>query len=361
MNEKHNFLLKTVPLLAVGLILFFIYLLVLVDIPEMIHVISRVNIAIYILAAAALLIETTLFASAWQYLLIPLSVKISMKKTFLFVWVGVFVDLLIPAESVSGDIAKVYLMSKEPDVNAGKVVASLISMRILSGITSTATLSISFLAMLMLDYTINNTMIQILVIVTVLSALAFLLLIVLCLKENWTERLVYASVNLLERLSRGRLKLADIRTRIVDGLKAFFGSLKILSSKPITLILPTVLYIFAWVFSIAIVFLVFAAIGYSDPGGPLILLLKTMIIYTLLVAIKSIPLGIPAEVGLPEIFLTSSFILFGIPIEISAAVTVLTRILTVWLRFFIGFIAVQWLGIRSLIGSGSIIDAKNKI
>ncbi len=361
MNEKHNFLLKTVPLLAVGLILFLVYLLVLVDIPEMIHVISKVNVAIYILAAVALLIETTLFAATWQYLLIPLSVKISMKKTFQFVWVGIFTDLLIPAESVSGDIAKVYLISKEPDVNAGKVVASLISMRILSGITTTATLLISFLAMLILDYTVSLLMIQVLVIVTVLSALAFLLLIVFCLKENLTKRMVYALASFLEWLSRGRLKLEHIRARIIDGLKAFYGSLKVFSTKPITLVLPIVLYIFAWGFSIAIVFLVFAAIGYSDPGGPLILLLKSMIVYTLLVAIKSIPLGIPAEVGMPEIFMTMSFILFGIPEEISAAATVLTRILTVWLRFFIGFIAVQWLGIRSLIGSGSIIDAKNKI
>ena len=56
-----------------------------------------------------------------------------------------------------------------------------------------------------------------------------------------------------------------------------------------------------------------------------------------------------------------SFMLFGIPPDVSAAVTVLTRILTVWLRFFIGFAAVQWLGVRGLMESGVFGKAKNEV
>lgn len=318
-NGKHGFLLKTVLLFVVGLLLFLLYLLLFVDIPEMIGVVQQVDVAIYSLAALALLSDTTLFALAWQYLLIPLSVKVSMKKTFLYMWVGVFTDLLIPAESVSGDIAKAYLMSKEPDVNPGKVAASLVSLRIIGTIITTATLFISFFALLMFDYSISGVMIQILVAVTVMSALAFLLLIIFCFKEVWTKRLIYALMDFAEWISRGHLKLRRFRTRIIEVLKAFYDSLRIFGSKPVKLILPIIFYILAWGFSVAIVFLVFAAIGYSDPGGPLILLLKTLVVYTLLVAIKSIPIGVPAEVGIPEIFMTMSFIFFGIPREISAA------------------------------------------
>ena len=358
-NGKHKSLLKTVPLLAVGLLLFLLYLLLFVDIPEMIGVMQQVNVAIYSLAALALLSETTLFTLAWQYLLIPLSVKVPVKKTFLYVWVGVFTDLLIPAESVSGDIAKAYLMSKELDVNPGKVAASLVSLRILGTFTATATLFVSFFALLMLDYSISGVMIQILVAVTVMSALAFLLLVILCFKEGWTKRLIYALMDFAEWISRGHFRLRRFKTRIIVGLKVFYESLRIFGSKPFKLILPIVFYILAWVFSVAIVFLVFAAIGYSDPGGPLVLLLKTLVVYTLLVAIKSIPIGVPAEVGIPEIFMTMSFILFGIPQEISAAATVLTRILTVWLRFLIGFAAVQMLGVTNLIGRGDFVKAKD--
>ncbi|MCK4933614.1 flippase-like domain-containing protein [Candidatus Bathyarchaeota archaeon] len=361
MSEKRKFLLRTVPLLVVGLLLFLLYLVIFVDIPEMINVIQQVDLFIYSLAAVALLSDTALFALAWQYLLIPLSVKVPMKKTFLYVWIGVFTDLLIPAESVSGDIVKVYLMSKEPNVNPGKVVASLVGLRILAAITTVATLSISFLVLLMLDYSISGVMVQILFAVTVMSALAFILLVVFCFKESWTERFIYSLMNFIEWISRGRLKLGHFQTKISDGLKVFYQSLRIFSSKPIRLIPPIILYVSAWSISTWIVFIVFTAVGYSDPGGPFILLLKTVVVYTLLMAIKSVPIGIPAEVGIPEIFMTMSFILFGIPEEISAAVTVLTRILTMWLRFLIGFVAVQWLGIKNFIGSENIVKAKDKI
>jgi len=69
-------------------------------------------------------------------LLNTLSVKSTLSKAFQFIWVGYFVDLLIPAESVSSDISRIYLMSKESGENAGKVTASVIAHRILSTIIS---------------------------------------------------------------------------------------------------------------------------------------------------------------------------------------------------------------------------------
>ena len=123
MSEKHRILLRTIPFIAIGLLIFVLYLVLFVDIPEMISIIQRANMLIYSLAALTLILATFFFALTWQHLLLPLSIKISMKKTFAYVWIGVFTDLLIPAESVSGEIAKAYLMSKEPNVNSGKVIA----------------------------------------------------------------------------------------------------------------------------------------------------------------------------------------------------------------------------------------------
>jgi len=100
--------------------------------------------------------------------------------------------------------------------------------------------------------------------------------------------------------------------------------------------------------------------GYLEPNIP-VLLLKAAVVYALLVAVKSIPIGVPAEVGLPDIIITTLFILFGVRPDISAAATVLTRILTVWLNFFIGLVAVQWFGVKSLMESGVFGKKKNKV
>jgi uncharacterized membrane protein YbhN (UPF0104 family) len=56
------------------------------------------------------------------------------------------------------------------------------------------------------------------------------------------------------------------------------------------------------------------------------------------------------EVGLMEIIITSLYSMLGVPLSISAMATVLTRVITVWLRFFMSFVAFQWVGIKALVG-----------
>ncbi|MCW4052424.1 MAG: flippase-like domain-containing protein [Candidatus Bathyarchaeota archaeon] len=360
MNERNRILLRTVPFLAIGLLVFVAYLVLFVNIDEMIQVIRNTDLIIYSSSAVMLFIGTIFFTLTWQYLLFPLSVRISMKKAFAFVLVGVFADLVIPAESVSGEIVRTYLVSNEPDVNPGKVVASLVGQRIMGTVTTTVTLFISFLGLLALDFAISGLMLQILAVITILSAFAFVFLMVLCVKEKWTERLVIKLMHFIGKISRGRLKLERFQARIIDAMRAFYESMRVFSSKPKTLVLPAVFNVSSWISSFLVVFLVFISIGYLE-ANLTVFLLKIAVVYTLLVAIKSIPLGVPAEVGLPEIIMTTMFTLLGIPPSISAAATFLTRILTVWVNLFVGFAAVQWLGVTSLMRSGIFGKAKNQI
>ena len=91
-------------------------------------------------------------------------------------------------------------------------------------------------------------------------------------------------------------------------------------------------------------FLVFVSLGH-----PVSFVLLT-IVYSIIVIIQNIPIGVPGEVGVVEIVMTGVYGLFGVPLGISVAATVLIRVLTVWFRFLLGFVAVQWIGIKTLIG-----------
>jgi len=46
--------------------------------------------------------------------------------------------------------------------------------------------------------------------------------------------------------------------------------------------------------------------------------------------------------------MTSLYTLLGVPIAAAAVATLLTRIITLWLRLLIGGLTVQWLGIKGL-------------
>jgi uncharacterized protein (TIRG00374 family) len=109
---------------------------------------------------------------------------------------------------------------------------------------------------------------------------------------------------------------------------------------PKTLFAASALYIIAWIMNLSIFYLTFLSIGYISISWSAIL-----VVCSIFMAVKSIPVGVPFEVGLPEITLTTLFILLGIPPDISATATILTRILTHWLRLFIGFVVQQYVGV----------------
>jgi len=100
----------------------------------------------------------------------------------------------------------------------------------------------------------------------------------------------------------------------------------------------------SWVFAVAASYLVFVSLRVEVPLS--VILVTT----TIVAAIKSIPIGVPFEMGLPEITMSGLFSLLSpsVTLEIALTGTLLIRVLTLWMRFFIGFAAQQWLEIRPI-------------
>jgi uncharacterized membrane protein YbhN (UPF0104 family) len=80
-----------------------IYILYFVGISGLIDVIGKMNIGIYGLAVASLIISLTFHTLVWFQLLNSLSIKLGFRRTYVLYWVGVFVDNLIPG-GWSGDL-----------------------------------------------------------------------------------------------------------------------------------------------------------------------------------------------------------------------------------------------------------------
>jgi len=342
--EKRLTIKRTVPFLLIGLLIFICYLYFFVDIPEMITIIQRIDLFYYLLAVVALLLNTLLYSMAWHYFLLPLSVNVPFRKTLLFVLIGTFIDLLIPAESISGDASKAYLMSKDSGENAGKVVASVVSHRILSMIITLSSLTISSLSLLILQYKLPALVLNLILLVALGTAISLIFIFLLCLKEQLTEKSIDLLLRFFAFILRGRLKLASLRTKATKALSAFHQSIEVLGRHPRSLVRPVFFSMVAWFLGILLSYLVFVSLGH-----PVSFVLLT-IVFSISSTIQNIPIGVPSEVGLVEIVMTSLYGLLGVPLDISAAATVLIRALTVWFRLLLGFVAVQWIGIKALIG-----------
>ena len=341
-TEKGLSLKRTVPFLLVGILVFLAYIYFFVGINELLAIIQSVNLFYYGIAVAVLFLTMFVNSLAWQYFLRPLSVKVPLRKTFLFTWIGVFVDLLVPSESISGDASKVYLMTKESGENTGKVVASIVSHRILAMVISLGSLVFSSIVLYIIGYELPSAVLNLVLIIIVGTAVTLFFIFLCVLKETLTQKIIDAVIRFLVFVTRGRLKLDSLRTKATKALTAFHGSIELLFKNPKHLVLPVVFAVISWLLSIFISYFVFVSLG-QEVDFVLI-----TIVYSISVNVQSIPLGIPAEVGVVEIVMTSLYGLLGVEAGIAAAVTVLIRLLTVWLRIIIGFVAVQWIDLKDL-------------
>jgi uncharacterized protein (TIRG00374 family) len=138
-------------------------------------------------------------------------------------------------------------------------------------------------------------------------------------------------------------------------LKAFHQAIDILSAHPMSLVPPVVFSIISWIFSLLISLLIFLSLGYPFSFS---IIVTVVTVYSISAAIQAIPAGIPAEVGIVEPIMISLYALLGVPVDIGSAATILTRILTVWLRLFVGFAATQWVGIKTLTDSSSSVSTE---
>jgi len=341
-TEKGLSLKRTAPFLTVGILIFLAYIYFFVGITEIITIIKSVNLFYYGIAVTVLFLSMIINSLTWQYFLRPLLVKVPFRKTFLFTWIGVFVDLLVPAESISGDASKVYLMTKETNENTGKVVASVVSHRILAMIIALGSLIFSSFMLYTIQYELPAFVLNLVLLIIVGTGVTLFFIFLFILKETLTQRIIDAVLRFLAFVSRGRLKIDSMRTKATKALSAFHGSIAVLLKNPKNLVVPVFFSIVSWIFSILLSYLVFVSLGH-----PVDFVLIT-IVYSISVNIQSIPLGIPAEVGVVEIVMTSIYGLLGVETGIAAAATVLIRLLTVWLRIIIGFVAVQQIDLKDL-------------
>jgi uncharacterized protein (TIRG00374 family) len=117
--------------------------------------------------------------------------------------------------------------------------------------------------------------------------------------------------------------------------------MKDIMRNPKKLIIPIFYLALNWIASMSIPYLVFLSLRFPVSWG--VIFVTTSIV----IAVKSIPVGVPFEVGLPEIAMTTVYHALGVPPEIAATSTVLSRLITLWLRFGVGFAAYQWTEIKA--------------
>ena len=347
-SPKPKITLKTVIFPLIGIAAFFLYIYVFqVDIPAIIATAQRADLVPYALAVALSLIEVFFFSMSWRVLVNFLLIKLSVIKSYLFVWYGIFVDIIVPAESVSGEALRVYLITKEQgNSTCGRAVASLVTHRLL-GMAMNVVVLILGMVLLFSETQIDPLIFNLILFLAVGITVTLLLIMLFSFKEQWSLKVINWLVRLGKFLSRGRWhgQLTKIKEDACRIAKSFHDSMKEFKHSPKALASSLFYLSITWVFSLSIPYLVFMSLRF--PVSWSVILITSAIV----LAVKSVPIGVPFEVGLPEITMTTLYTsLIGIQYAgICATATILTRLITLWFRFFVGFIAQQWLELKPVL------------
>jgi len=354
-SPKPKVTLKTFLFPLIGILAFLAYIyLFQVDILAIITTAQRADLFLYALAIVLSLAEVLFFSVSWRVLANFLLIKLSVIKSYLFVWYGIFVDILVPAESVSGEALRVYLVVKEQGENTfGRVVASLVTHRLL-GMGMNVAVLILGMVLFFTETQIDPLIFNLVMFLAIGITVTLLLIMFFSFKEKLSLKVIDGIVRLGKFLSRGRWQgqLNKIKENACNIARSFHDSMKEFKNHPKALVFSLFYLAITWVLSLSIPYLVFMSLRFPVSWGVI------LITSNIVLAVKSVPIGVPFEVGIPEITMTTLYTSLGVPAGISATATILTRLITLWLRFFIGFTAQQWLELKPILAPASKMPMK---
>jgi len=340
-------LVKSIIFMISGFVVFLLYLYFVAGIENMMSVFREIDFynysLYYTLAIVAMILSVLLYSMSWNALMSSISVKVGLKKTFLYCWLGNFVDLVIPFETVSGEITKAYLVYRETNDQPGKVIASVIAHRILT--TSIVLSSLVVSSLLLINKYNIDVKILYLLLATIFGSLALIIgLILLSLKVGAAEKIVDLLLNFIAPMFRERLNVLSIKEKAHLNLLQFHDGFKLFSRRKRILLSAATCSFFAWLLHLSVYFLVFYALGFDKV---FVKVYEMAVVYSISVAVQSTPIALPT--GLVEIAMTSLYILFGFPTAISGAATLFIRVITFWLQIIVGYVISQWIGVKNLL------------
>jgi uncharacterized protein (TIRG00374 family) len=346
---------KTFLFPILGLVGFFLFIyLFQVDINGIVETVKTINPLLYTAAIACGLLEVLFYSVSWRILANHLGIKMTLWKTYLYVWYGLYVDIVLPAESISGEVTRAYLLARDQCGFFGKIVASLFTHRLL-GMAMNVVILVVGVVLLSVEGQVSTVVFNLIVFIAVAITALMAAMGVFSFKLTWTLKLIDAVTRFAEKVSRGKWALAKLREEAFKISEHFHQGMTEYRHNAKPIVGSFVCLIITWVFSLSVSFLVFFALGY--PVSWSIILITAAIV----LAVKSVPIGIPFEVGIPEAAMTTLYVAMGVPAALAATATILSRIITLWFRFFVGFAAQQYIEFKPTLSQTADMEkTKNK-
>jgi uncharacterized protein (TIRG00374 family) len=329
----------TGSMLILGMVILAIYIY-LVGFWNIIAVISKLDLRIALAAVAIDILCIGLLTYSWKFLLA--GGRLRFPLAYEIILVSMFGDMMIPTGSISGEIMRISMTNKRTGISIGEVTCSVLLHRLLLGVTFGLVLGIAFMILTLFDLASIPMMIILGVIaITSMVTGAFGLFASFNIERfdglilKWSERIVKV-IRFFRRGVEGEM----IRAKISEGRTNFQRAICLVRKR--NMIASTLVMLARWFLIALIPYLMFLSLGYPVKYEFI------LIISIFLSMVNLMPIGIPGLVGVMEVAMTAVFVAFGIPADIAASATLLTRLVVFWFELGLATLGASLQGVRGL-------------
>jgi len=341
---KYFSIRKSFFFIFIGLTVFVLYLYFFAGFKQILVVLNGINPQQYAfffsLAIGAVLIGNFFWLASWRAVLGKLSVKISLKNAFLYYWAGYFVDLVVPCETVCGELTRLYLVHKETNDNYGVIAAGGITNRIIAYLIVVTGLFTSA-GLLFLKSKVPAVVLTVFIFV-IIGATAYLaVLLYLAFSENAAGKIAALGLRILKVLRPKKYHSSDLSPETKESLAAFYSGFKIFRENPRYLAKPVIYLTISWLFNLSQYILVFYALGIFNQSFSFFI-----IIYFVAGSLTDVSASF--SVGTLDILLATIFVLYGLNPALSGITAALVRSVTFWSPLIIGYVIVQIVGAKNV-------------
>lgn len=327
-------------LIIMGVMLWFI------GIDQVIQALRMANFLYVLLAVLLQIITYGLYTLRWEIINKLADINADFNKLFPMVMLSLAVNNITPSGRGGGEPVRAYVLKKETDVPFESTFATVIADRALDTFPFII-LAILTLILVIFNYSLDLWIIFALILAVIVVIIVVVSIIYMSINESFGEKIINGLVWLLYKFSKRNTE--NRKEQLINAVQGFQETMRITISDKNLLYYALPLSFLIWILEILRVCVVFMAFGY--PISPLIIAES----FILSVLIGFIPV-LPGGVGLIDGTMILLFASAGIPSGISAAATVVERLISYWMTTFLGLLTIPKFGISVL---DNITGSKN--
>ena len=329
---------KTVILLIVS-VLVLLGMLYFVGIDEVIAALKMADLNLIALAIGAQVFTYFLYTWRWKILNKIAGIDASFKKLLPMVLVGLAVNNITPSGRGGGEPVRAYLLFRDTEGSTfDETFAAVVADRALDTFPFVllAAITISSMA-LFFDFDIWLLAVMVLAVVVILTLL--FAIIYMCINPGFGMRVEGWILALVRRFYKKNSE--SVENSIHDAIVGFQHTMIVLMSNKKGLAYTLTISFVIWAFEILRVYLVFSAFG-ADVN--LIVIGEVFIVSCLVGMIPLLPGGLGTVDGLMILLYSAA----GIPASVSAAATVIERLISFWMATMLGMAILPYYGSSAL-------------